>query len=67
MDRQIATTTYRLIEAMANDPRSPKRLREFHQKQLADLQRRMEMQRKPKQESPFSRFVDRLCGTDQTL
>jgi hypothetical protein len=52
---------------MANDPRSPKRLREFHQKQLADLQRRMEMQRKPKQESPFSRFVDRLCGTDQTL
>ena len=45
---------------MANDPKLPKKLREFHSEQLADLKKRRAAALVEERPNPFSRFVDHL-------
>jgi hypothetical protein len=64
-DRTITPLTLSLVEAMATDPKSSPQLREFHQKQLADLRARSVKQNRPRRENPFSRFEKSLSTDTQ--
>ena len=56
----ISNLTLELVEAMSLDPASPKGLRDFHKRQLEDLRRRAEIERRPARKSPFDKFLTKL-------
>ena len=59
--RRVSPLTIELARNMATDPASPQGLREFHQTQLVDLQRRQALQTHVfRTSNPFSRFADSL-------
>ena len=59
--RRLSPLTIELARNMATDPASPRPLREFHQAQLVDLQRRQALQTHVfRTSNPFSRFADAL-------
>jgi hypothetical protein len=60
MSRTPSQLSIDLIEAMVNDPKLPKKLREFQRGQLADLKSRRAAALVEKRPNPFSRFVDHL-------
>ena len=64
-DRTISPLTLSLVEHMATDPKSSPQLREFHQKQLADIRARSIKQNRPRWETPFSRFEKSLSTNTQ--
>lgn len=48
--------TLAIVRLMAENPASPKGLREFHARQLMDLERRASLAKRPRKQNPFDRF-----------
>ena len=57
----ISDLTLSLVEGMANNPVSPKKLREFHAARLQELRAIAERERRPRN-GRFERFLDRITN-----